>query len=193
MYNLIISIAYAYFAPTIIKTLKYSTIQTQLHSVPPVAVALGLCLLLAYLSHATGLRYPFVAFSQAVLITGLAILSKVHHSFATQYAAICLTAMGAFSVGPIIICWYIMNLDGHAERSVGAAWAIGFGNCGAFIATFSFVAADAPLYRNGYVICLGISCMGVVAAALYAALIWRENKKARIGGPDVKGVRYYGI
>lgn len=36
--------AFAYFAPTIVKTLGYTTIQTQFHTVPPFAAAFALCL-----------------------------------------------------------------------------------------------------------------------------------------------------
>lgn len=102
-----------------------------------------------------------------------------HHNLPVQYAGICLVAMGMFSSGAIIVCWYVMNLQGHAERAIGTAWMIGFGNCGGIIATFSFLQADAPLYHTGYSICMGATCMGGLAAILYGYCAWRKNALSR--------------
>ncbi|TWU70645.1 hypothetical protein ED733_000791 [Metarhizium rileyi] len=82
--------AFAYFTPTIVKSLGYDVLQTQLRSVPPFAAALGLCLVLAYFSDRTDLRLPYVLIPGAVLITGLAILITTHANFSLQYAGICL-------------------------------------------------------------------------------------------------------
>jgi hypothetical protein len=114
----------------------------------------------------------------ALTTVGLAILISIHDSFSAKYGAIHLVAMGAFAGGPIVICWVIMNLNGHAERSIGTAWMISFGNTGGIVATFSFLAADAPRYTKGYTICLAVA-LGLVAAILYGLLIWRENKKLK--------------
>ncbi|MCJ1468560.1 hypothetical protein MMC07_007189 [Pseudocyphellaria aurata] len=196
--------SFAYFAPTIIKTLGYSTVQTQLHTVPPVAAALALCLITAYASDYTRLRLPFILLGSVLTITGLAILLTVHDSFSVQYLAICLVAMGAYSAGPIIICWYVMNLNlfgnRHAERTIGTAWIIGFGNTGGIVATFSFLVKDAPTYRTGYSICMGAACAGVLAMLAYASLVRTENRmmrnivRARGGGrKGAKHVQYYSL
>ncbi|KAL8787402.1 MAG: hypothetical protein Q9195_007777 [Heterodermia aff. obscurata] len=174
--------SFAYFAPTIIKTLGYSTVQTQLHTVPPVAAALGLCLITAYFSDRTRLRSPYIVFCILLTITGLAILISVHDHFSAQYAGIHLIAMGAFASGPIAVCWFVMNLQGHANRSIGTAWMIGFGNIGGIVATFAFLVQDAPKYTKGYTICLAVTMVGLLASGLYGALIWRENRKRGMGG-----------
>lgn len=164
--------------------------QTQLHTVPPVAAALGLCLITAIFSDLTRLRFPFAAFGTGLLIAGLAILMTVHHSFPTQYAALCLVAMGAHSAAPVILCWYIMNLVGHTERSIGTAWIISFGNLGAIVATFSFLVSDAPLYHKGYSICMGAACLGGLAIVVHAGLVWRENMKLRAAEGNSKNLKY---
>lgn len=179
--------AFAYFTPTIIKTLGYSTIQTQLHSVPPFAAALVMCLLLAYLSDRTNLRLPYVLFSCALMITGLAILMTMHGHFSAQYGAIVLVCMGAFSAGPTVICWYLMNLQGHKQRSIGSAWMISLGNSGGIVAPFTFLSRDAPYYRTGYSVCLGVVSLSVVVSVLYALLVFRERRKVRVGADGVDG------
>ncbi|KAF2679748.1 putative allantoate permease [Lentithecium fluviatile CBS 122367] len=173
--------SYSYFAPTIIKSLGYNVVQTQLRSVPPFVAALVLCLGIAYVSDWTRVRMVFVAFGLTLAIIGLAILMSIHHHFPTQYAGLCLVAMGSFSAGIGIICWYVMNLHGHVERSIGSAWMISFGNTGGIVATFTFLAKDAPFYRKGYAICMGAVCVSVVSTIAYAGLILKARKANKKG------------
>ena len=186
--GLICHIALAYFTPTIIQTLGYSVVQTQLHAVPPFAAALGLCLITAYLSDAIRLRYPFIVFGMTLEIVGFAILMDVHGRahFSALYAGLCMVCMGGLCAGVSIVCWYLMNLQGHVQRSIGSAWIIGFGNSGGIVATFTFLKKDAPLYHTGYSICMGVTVVGAAATGLYGALIWRDRRKARqtLGSDD---------
>ena len=152
-------------------------VQTQLHSVPPVAAAFGLCIVSAYLSDRTDSRLPYVLFSGALTIAGLAILMTIHADFSVQYAGICLVCMGAFSAAPIVICWYLMNLDGHKQRSIGSAWMISFGNTGGILAPFVFLPANAPYYHPGYSICVGVTALGLAASLCYALLILRARRR----------------
>ncbi len=169
--------AFAYFTPTIVKTLGYSVIQTQLHSVPPFAAALGLCLVLAYLSDRTDSRLPYVLFSGALLVVGLAILLTTHANFSVQYAGICLVCMGALGAGPTIICWYLMNLEGHKQRSIGSGWMISFGNTGGILAPFTFLPKDAPYYHPGYSVCMAFAALGIASNLCYAFFVLRDRRR----------------
>jgi MFS family permease len=185
--------AFAYFTPTILRTYGFSTVQTQLHTVPPMACALAVCLITAYLSDRTRLRIPFIFFSLVLAIIGLTVLVSVQDTFSVQYLGICFVAMGNFAGGAILVCWYIMNLRGHAGRSIGSAWMIGFGNIGAIIATFSFLAADAPAYHTGYSLCIGSLCICVGSCAIYGALAWRENQRLRATRLSANDRSYYSM
>lgn len=179
-----------YFLPTIVQTLGYNTIQTQLHSVPPFAAAFGFVMVLSYLSDKYRVRSPFIFLGLALLLTGLSVLISVHGAdhFSAQYGAICLTAMGSFGIGGIVVCWYVMNLRGHVERGIGSAWMICFGNCGGIVATFIFLKKDAPYYYSGYSICLAMTAVCIVSAACYLFLVWRERKaEARSPVEDGRG------
>ncbi|KAF2117336.1 putative allantoate permease [Lophiotrema nucula] len=168
--------SYSYFAPTIIKTFGYTVIKTQLRSVIPFAAALALVLIVAWASDYTQLRYPFVMFGLILCIAGLGTLMSVHHNLSVQFGALCLVAMGAFSSGIVMICWYVMNLHGHIERSIGTAWLISFGNTGGIVATFAFLSKDAPYYRTGYSICMGAVVFGAVCASAYAFLVFKARR-----------------
>lgn len=185
--------AFAYFTPTILRSYGFSTVQTQLRTVPPMACALVVCLITAYFSDRARLRSPFIFSTLILAIVGLAVLISVRNSFSVQYLGICLVAMGNFAGGTILMCWYIMNLRGHAGRSIGSAWMIGFGNTGAIIATFSFLARDAPGYHTGYSLCIGSLCLCVGSCAVYAALAWRENRRFKARSTGMNDVSYYSL
>lgn len=120
-------------------------------------------------------------------------MMNVRHSFSAKHAGLCLVAMGAFSTGPIIVCWYVMNLHSDAERSIGTAWMIGIGNSGGVVATFSFLAADAPRYQKGYSICMGATCVGVLASVSCAGLVLKGNRALKSAANGQKGPRYLTI
>lgn len=161
-------------------------IQTQLHSVPPFAAALGMCLVLAYLSDRTNSRLPFVLIPGALLVAGLAILMTTHADFPLQYAGICLVCMGAFGAAPTVICWYLMNLEGHKQRSIGSGWMISFGNTGGILAPFAFLPNTAPYYHTGYSICMAVTLLGIVASLCYSFLILRQRCKVHDDGETRK-------
>ncbi|KAK4575146.1 High-affinity nicotinic acid transporter [Recurvomyces mirabilis] len=168
---------YAYFSPAIIKSYGYGPIQTQLHSVPPWAAAFGFAMIIATLSDWTKKRAPFAIGCICVAIAGFSILISVHNNKKLEYAALFLVAMGAYSAMPVIVCWFNMNLGGHHRRSVGAAWQVGFGNIGGIIATWAFLAKDAPKYITGYSICLSFTVLSILACACYGTGCYLQNRK----------------
>ncbi|KAI3317136.1 putative allantoate permease [Xylariaceae sp. AK1471] len=175
---LIPSYAFVFFIPTILQGLGYGTINTQLHTVPLFAAAFGFAVVTAYLSDRLMLRLPFILLGLALLITGLSLLITFHGpaSFSKEYAGLALVAMGAIGIGGHVVCWYVMNLQGHVERSIGSAWLLCFGNVGGIIATFSFLKKDAPYYHTGYSIVISFSSLCVVASCLYGWLVWRQRR-----------------
>ncbi|EEP79537.1 conserved hypothetical protein [Uncinocarpus reesii 1704] len=179
---------YAYFAPTIIKTYGYSPIKTQLYSIPPWAVAFVFAMLIAYLSDRVKHRFLFAMFPICLAMAGFGIVRNVHGLATrhTQYAALFLITMGAYSAMPIIICWYAMNLSGHKRRSIGTGWQIGFGNIGGIVATYSFLEKDKPNYIPGHTICISFLALAAAACIVYLGLLLYRNKsrdKAAGTGP----------
>lgn len=124
---------YAFFAPTIIGTYKYSPIQTQLHSVPPWAAAFAFAMIIAFCSDFAKHRFLFTILPICVSIAGFCIMITVHDKTHVEYAGLFLITMGTYSAMPVIVCWFNMNLGGHHRRAVGTAWQVGFGNIGGII------------------------------------------------------------
>ena len=121
---------YAYFAPGIISSYHYSAVQTQLHSVPPWAVAWGVSMIAAYISDKLRHRFLVAVFLILVAIAGFGILITVHDNTSLEYAGLFLVVSGTYAALPITVAWFNMNLGGHHRRSVGTAWQVGFGNIG---------------------------------------------------------------
>ncbi|KAF1993537.1 MFS general substrate transporter [Amniculicola lignicola CBS 123094] len=167
----------AYFIPTIVNSYGYSPIESQLYSIPPWAAALGFSMICAFVSDKTQRRFPFLVFGFLIAIASVVVLDQVHNKRSTRYAALCLFTMSVFGTLPVIICWFVMNQEGHLNRIVGSAWQIGFGNIGGIIAVFSFPAKDRPFYHLGYRLSIGMICMSLAASVLYLVLCMLENKK----------------
>lgn len=146
------------------------------------AAAFAFSLALAYLSDKLHHRFLFVLLPTLLGLSGVAILLRVHHAPHTQYAALFLVAMGTYAAMPVVICWFTMNLRGHHARAVGTAWQIGFGNIGGIVATFAFLAKDAPEYRTGYGLLMGFFCLAAVSAGAYFGAVRWENGRVGAGG-----------
>jgi hypothetical protein len=73
------------------------------------------------------------------------------------------------------------------RRSVGTAFQIGFGGAGAIIATFSFLATDAPNYTKGYTICLASIGFSAICCTLYLFALISENQKRARGLSEHSG------
>ena len=175
------NVGLAYFIPTILSSYGYTPLDAQLHSIPPWAAAFGFSMILAFLSDRSGRRAPFAFFSFAIALIGVTTLFCLHHNKHAQYAAVCLYAMGVFGTVPIIICWFVMNLEGHRNRAVGTAWQIAFGNIAGMVSTFSFPDKYKPRYALGYSLGIGLLCMSIVATAAYLYICIQESRK-RVGG-----------
>ncbi|BCS03062.1 uncharacterized protein AKAW2_61326A [Aspergillus luchuensis] len=170
---------YAYFAPTIIQTYGYSSVKTQLYSIPPWAASFGFSMLIAYLSDKFRHRFLFTIIPMLVAMAGFGILLNIHDTaqYHVQYGALFLVTSGCYSAMPVLVCWFAMNLGGHRRRSIGTAWQIGFGNIGGIISTYSFLSKDAPFYRPGYSIGVSFLAFSAAMSILYFLAVWHDNKK----------------
>lgn len=138
------------------------------------------------------MRSPFIFLGLALLLIGLAILLTVHgaSNFSAEYAGLCLVSMGAVGIGGHIVCWYLMNLQGHIEKGIGSALMIGFGNISGILATLAFQKPDAPYYRTGYSICLAMTVLCILSSGCYAVLVWKERKEMKGAEKETARILY---
>lgn len=178
--------SYAYFAAAIVQTLvkqlktghhtpHYYSIQVQFYSVPPWVAAAGYSMLLAVISDRVRHRISFAIFACLTAAAGFIMLLANHTNVHVRYAGLFLIACGLYTAMPIFVCWTSMNFAGHHRKSVGTGWQIGFGNIGGIIATFSFLAKDAPFYTKGLSIGLAFTICAALTMIVYAAGLYYEN------------------
>ena len=192
--------SYAYFSPTIIESYGYSPLETQLHSVPPLAMAFFLSLGIAFTSDKLRHRYLFVLTCLLIAMAGVAMLLNIHHNTHAEYAALFLVVFGPYCGMPVAICWSTMNLGGHRRRAIGTALQLGFGEIGGIVATFLFLPSDAPYYHTGYSVAVSFLALAAFWATCYFLACWSQNRsrdrRAAGGGNDgddeVHRVRGYG-
>ncbi|KAL0565509.1 High-affinity nicotinic acid transporter [Marasmius crinis-equi] len=167
-----------YFAPSIIAHLGHGAIHAQLLSVPPLACGFAIGIIVATLSDYYAHRFLFATVCCMVSIAGFGILLTVHDNPNLQYAAILIASAGTYPAMPIVLCWFGMNVRGHLNRAVATGYQISFGNVGGIIASYAFLAKDAPEFHTGYRICLSFVCLAALACLLYFLSVAWENRKA---------------
>ena len=101
----------AFFAPTIILSLGYSPVTTQLYSVPPAAAGFVLNIVVAILSDYYKRRYIFIIPALLVSAVGIIVLLNVHEGVGVRYAALFLVSIGPAAAAPVIVCWYSANRE----------------------------------------------------------------------------------
>ncbi|KAK9470246.1 MFS general substrate transporter [Dipodascopsis tothii] len=171
------SYGYAYFATNIIHNFGYSSIKTQLYSVPPWAASFFISLIVAWFSDRMRHRYAFVVLMAVIGLIGEAILLTVQDRTSVRYGALFMVTGGMYSAMPIIVCWTTTNLCGHIKRATGTGWQVGFGNVGGIIATFAFLAKDAPKYTVGAALGIAFPAFSIIASTIYVLLLARDNRR----------------
>ncbi|KAF8252440.1 putative MFS transporter [Wilcoxina mikolae CBS 423.85] len=173
--------SFAYFAPTIIKGWHYSSIQASIRTVPVALSGWVLAMIVAFASDWLKHRYWFIIFCGLLTIAGFVVLMTTHHNRHAQYGALFMSYPEAYAAMPVVVCYFQTNLAGHTRRSIGSAFQISFGNLGGIIATFLFLAEDAPYYVTGYSVCIAFTALTMVASTAYVLGIRWENKERDAG------------
>ena len=109
--------SYAFFAPTVLQSLGYSPVMTQLYSVPPMAAAFVLNVVVAVLSDHYKRRYIFILPALLVSVIGIIVLLNVHEGVGVRYGALLLVVVGMSAATPIIVCWYSANRESMSTDS----------------------------------------------------------------------------
>ena len=76
---------------------------------------------------------------------------------------------------------------GHLRRNVGLAYQISLGNSGGAIATFIFLARDAPKYIKGYSLSLSFIAFSSIFSTVYFFAIVSENRRRAKGLSEHSG------
>jgi hypothetical protein len=112
------------------------------------------------------------------------LLAQHNLSAGVKYFALFLIVPGGFITQPVVLAWMANLVSGHYKRSVASAMQIGFGNIGGIVASNIFLGNEAPTYKTGYGVSLGMLWIcGAACTALYF-LVKRENRLREKGERD---------
>lgn len=138
MYLGIVTTSYsgAFFTPTILKQLGWTSIHAQVMSIPIFIFATIAALTCAVMSDKLRHRFGFILGGCLVATIGYAILLNMHNVVVgVRYFALFLIVGGGYIAQPITLVWLNNNVSGHYKRSVSSAMMVGWGNCGGIIAS----------------------------------------------------------
>jgi len=174
------------FLPTVVATLgNHSTVQNQLRTVPPYAVACVYTILNAYVSFRLKIRSIPIFLSGLFLVAGYAIFVGVEDPHA-RYAACFLTVVGGSSGDPMYYAWAADNAAPETVQAVVTALIPGLGTLGAIVAVWTYLPADAPNYHKGNSLNLGTASLFSILALIGLAYARWENRKRAQGLRDYR-------
>ena len=172
--------SYSLFLPSIIEGLGYTNITAQLFTVPPNFLAFLVVIATCFVSDRIKMRGPLIFAGFTVAAVGY-IMQLASNSNGVKYAGTFFIAAGAFPCSPLIIGWLSNNLAPHYTKATGLGFQVAIGNCGAFVATFTYLSSDAPAYTTGHSINLGAIGLKLIGIAINMLYIRWENAARRAG------------
>ncbi|KAJ9666028.1 hypothetical protein H2201_003940 [Coniosporium apollinis] len=173
----------ALFMPTLLRGMGYSSIRSQLLTVPPYAIGTIVCIIAAYISDRFRTRGPVLLVIAPCIVVGFVLLSAVQ-TVGVKYFAICLATLGAFTSSPILLAWSVDNAAGPAVRAIVSAYCVGLGSVGAIVSTWTYLPKDAPRYLQGHLVNLGFGCMLFALVTILTFYLRWENRQRANGRRD---------
>ncbi|GAA5876599.1 hypothetical protein JCM16303_003595 [Sporobolomyces ruberrimus] len=183
--------ALAYFIPTIVSTFGYSTVQTQLLTVPPFVAAFLFTLLTAWYSDKYGSRGICAMICSVIGTIGYTMFYKSMLT-SVRYVALFLAVVGIYSAAPALITWMPNNSAGHYRKSTSIAFGFIMTNCGGIASTWLFPQEEAPAYATASKTLIAMTVlMGLFAGLNLIYLRYANAQKAtrrreRNGDVDLK-------
>jgi nitrate/nitrite transporter NarK len=170
--NLLFSLAY--FGPTIIRSMGYSPIRTQLMSVPPYAASFVFSVAIAILSDRWGQRGYVVFLSGIIAMAGyITFLTSTHTS--VLYGSVMVQTIGAFTAAPAGSTWNVNNVQPHYKRSAAVGFVSTMANLGGVLSTWIF--DDPPRFRKATKVNTAFSVGICVLSVVNRAWLVMQNKR----------------
>ncbi|KAB5595971.1 transport protein [Ceratobasidium theobromae] len=173
------------FMPSLLKGMGYSTIQSQLRTVPPYVVASIFSIGVAYGSFRSARRGIWLLAIVPLVIAGLAILLGSSNSQA-NYAGVFLIAMGAFPQGPLLLSWATNNSAPNTVRAVSSAMVVAVGTMGPIVTSWIYLPSDAPRYHIANIVQVGAQAGLFVLVLILILFNMRENQRRARGERDYR-------
>jgi hypothetical protein len=191
--NTIVLNSLAYFTPTIVVRLGYTSITAQLMTIPPWVVGYIVSLGLAYSADRTNSRGIHVACATFLSGAGfLACCLLPADAYAQRYGCLYLIACGAFPSASPMVGWVTCNVP--SQRTMGLATAINNATVGiaSIISVWIWPASDAAKnYPKGNIVCATASFVTTAIVVGLRIHYGRMNRKSALDAAGVQRVWAY--
>ncbi|KAF2720698.1 MFS general substrate transporter [Polychaeton citri CBS 116435] len=177
--------SFSLFLPSIIHGLGYSNIKAQLLTVPPNFLAFLVVIFACFMSDRIKMRGPVITVGLLLAAIGY-IMQLASERPGVRYAGTFFIAAGAFPCSPTVLAWLSNNLAPHYIKATGLGFQVAIGNCGAFVATYTYLQKDAPLYTKGHAINIGAVGVSLIFTLGSMAYIRWENAARASGKRDYR-------
>ena len=171
-----------FFLPTILLEFQWKAQEAQVRTIPVYVFAGCMMILGAWASDRLRHRFGFILGGASLATVGYAmLLAQEGKSRDYKFAAVFLVFGGAYMITPMCLAWLQNNVAGHWKRAFAASAQVTIGNVAGIIGAFIFIKTEAPTYKTGYGVALGMMWFGALCAVTMAGLMWRENRKRERG------------
>ena len=164
----------AYFAPTIIRSMGYSAVRTQLMSVPPYVAAFVISIAVAIASDRWHQRGYGLFISTAVAMAGYIVFLTSTHT-PVLYGSIFLQTVGTFTAAAAGTTWNVNNAQPYYKRSAAVGLVSSMTNFGGILSTWIF--NDPPRFRKATTINIAFSIGICVLAVVNRVWLVMQNKR----------------
>ncbi|KAG9127620.1 hypothetical protein FRC07_011503 [Ceratobasidium sp. 392] len=165
----------ALFLPTIVKNMGYTAERSQLLSVPPYVAACILTVVVGMTADRLKTRGRFLIGCYLLSMVGF-IMLLASTKPAVQYTAVYIAAAGAFPNAAMVMAW-CGNFGGSMKRGIAIAMVVAFGNLGGLLASYTYIAKNAPRYTAGHSIIIAVLGLAAIAALSMHIYCRRENAR----------------
>lgn len=172
----IVFYGFSTFLPQIIKVMGYSTLETQLLTIPVYVVGAISFTVTAAFSDLTKRRLPFLIMAAAFPIIGYIILLASGSNKAKMGGVYVLT-LGAFTGPGLNLSWLNNNTAGHLKRASSVGIQLSLGNVAGVVIGQIYRSNEAPKYTLGHAFSLGSISVAVIGYLLQAWYLSSQNVK----------------
>ncbi|KAI8949895.1 allantoate permease [Xylaria longipes] len=173
----LLSQAFQYFFPTIVKSLGYGDIETLLLTAPVWIATFLASLLVTYTSSRFNDRSGHIILLMLISVVGNIIAVSTLNT-AARFFAIFLLPIGAVTSYQIILAWIANSFPRPlVKRSACISFANLVGNTANIYGSYMYPASDGPRYLPGGAATAGAALLVAILALLTRFVLQKENKR----------------
>lgn len=177
--------------PAIVKGMGFTNRNAQLMTAPPYIAGAISTVISSKLSDRYYRRYPFLVVAWSVWTIGFAVImsygAHTADNVGPAYFATFLVCIGLFPANPVITSWTANNITPSSKRAVGVAFFCSAGNLGGIVASFIYLAREAPAYTSGYAASIGLLVAGLLTAtALECTYMFINRRRDAIPEEEIR-------